>query len=180
MIDSNLKPWLIEVNASPSLTASDRIDSVLKTAMLEVGQKRGWRALPGAVRHSGDRMGADGIVRDADGQINGQLGVAWHGRRCCFQTDRPLVSLTASALPCNRTCLTLWTWKGNGRPARYVTQMNAASTAYLQDSKFGQGGRGQEGTEARRGLAARAVCTCADMRPSPLGAAAGRFAHGRL
>ncbi|EFJ49146.1 tubulin tyrosine ligase, partial [Volvox carteri f. nagariensis] len=35
MIDSNLKPWLIEVNASPSLTASDKTDWVLKTAMLE-------------------------------------------------------------------------------------------------------------------------------------------------
>ncbi len=39
MIDANLKPWLIEVNASPSLTASDRADWVLKTAMLEVGQR---------------------------------------------------------------------------------------------------------------------------------------------
>lgn len=36
MIDAALKPWLIEVNASPSLTASDRGDWVLKYGMLEV------------------------------------------------------------------------------------------------------------------------------------------------
>ncbi|MEW5300219.1 MAG: hypothetical protein WDW36_003164 [Sanguina aurantia] len=35
MIDSALKPWLIEVNASPSLSASDKSDWVLKSAMLE-------------------------------------------------------------------------------------------------------------------------------------------------
>ena len=35
MIDADLKPWLLEVNASPSLTASDRADWVLKCGMLE-------------------------------------------------------------------------------------------------------------------------------------------------
>jgi len=40
MIDVDLKPWLLEVNASPSLTASDRSDWVLKCGMLEVRPRR--------------------------------------------------------------------------------------------------------------------------------------------
>ena len=40
MIDVDLKPWLLEVNASPSLTASDRSDWVLKCGMLEVRRAR--------------------------------------------------------------------------------------------------------------------------------------------
>jgi hypothetical protein len=34
LIDSNCKPWLIEVNASPSLTTTTKIDRELKTALL--------------------------------------------------------------------------------------------------------------------------------------------------
>lgn len=34
MIDQDLKPWLIEVNASPSLTANTREDYLMKTEML--------------------------------------------------------------------------------------------------------------------------------------------------
>ena len=34
MIDAELKPWLIEVNASPSLTANTRDDYLMKTEML--------------------------------------------------------------------------------------------------------------------------------------------------
>lgn len=34
LIDSNLKPWLIEVNASPSLTTTTEIDRILKMNLL--------------------------------------------------------------------------------------------------------------------------------------------------
>ena len=34
MIDSELKPWLLEVNASPSLTSDTAADHELKFAML--------------------------------------------------------------------------------------------------------------------------------------------------
>ena len=34
LIDEALKPWLIEVNASPSLTASTEVDHMLKVGMI--------------------------------------------------------------------------------------------------------------------------------------------------
>lgn len=35
LIDSNCKPWLIEINASPSLTTTTKIDKELKHHLLE-------------------------------------------------------------------------------------------------------------------------------------------------
>jgi len=35
MIDSMLKPWLIEVNGSPSMTANTAIDKNLKLGLLD-------------------------------------------------------------------------------------------------------------------------------------------------
>jgi tubulin polyglutamylase TTLL9 len=35
MLDSNLKPWLIEVNGSPSMTANTPIDRNLKLGLLD-------------------------------------------------------------------------------------------------------------------------------------------------
>ncbi len=34
LIDSNLKPWLLEVNASPSLTTTTKSDLLLKTDLI--------------------------------------------------------------------------------------------------------------------------------------------------
>ena len=35
LIDSNLKPWLIEVNGSPSMTANTDVDRALKVGLLD-------------------------------------------------------------------------------------------------------------------------------------------------
>jgi tubulin polyglutamylase TTLL1 len=35
LIDSNLKPWLIEVNASPSLTTTTESDRILKMNLVK-------------------------------------------------------------------------------------------------------------------------------------------------
>ena len=35
LFDSDLKPWLIEVNAYPSMTASTKEDHILKTSLLD-------------------------------------------------------------------------------------------------------------------------------------------------
>ena len=36
LIDTALKPWLLEVNASPSLSANDLADWTLKVSLLQV------------------------------------------------------------------------------------------------------------------------------------------------
>ena len=35
MLDSNLKPWLLEVNGSPSMTANTPVDRDLKNGLLD-------------------------------------------------------------------------------------------------------------------------------------------------
>lgn len=35
MLDANLKPWLIEINGSPSMTANTPIDRQLKNGILD-------------------------------------------------------------------------------------------------------------------------------------------------
>lgn len=35
MLDNDLKPWLIEVNGSPSMTANTPVDDALKTGLLD-------------------------------------------------------------------------------------------------------------------------------------------------
>lgn len=35
LVDANLKPWLLEINASPSLTTTTKIDKDLKTNLIK-------------------------------------------------------------------------------------------------------------------------------------------------
>ena len=35
MLDSKLKPWLIEINGSPSMTANTPVDRTLKNGLLD-------------------------------------------------------------------------------------------------------------------------------------------------
>jgi tubulin polyglutamylase TTLL9 len=35
MFDSSLKPWLIEINGSPSMTANTSVDRALKNGLLD-------------------------------------------------------------------------------------------------------------------------------------------------
>lgn len=34
LIDNNCKPWLIEINASPSLSTTNKADKILKTCLI--------------------------------------------------------------------------------------------------------------------------------------------------
>ena len=66
LIDDDLKPWLIEVNASPSLSATTRSDRIMKQNLLRdvyriVCPQESWADWKGAV-HSGPMRDAGAFV----------------------------------------------------------------------------------------------------------------------
>jgi hypothetical protein len=64
IIDQDLKPWLLEVNASPSLSANTKEDYLMKCEMLN-----------GML----DVVDMEGLLRGDEEHVSGQCFVTWDG-----------------------------------------------------------------------------------------------------
>ncbi|KAF8063863.1 Ttll9 [Scenedesmus sp. PABB004] len=120
LIDSALKPWLLEVNASPSLTASDRADWELKFGMLNVRAGR-----PG---HAQPRVGRDMLdIVDLEGRR--EPGSRPPARQGGFDLVWDGGPVSPAAQPESPTTLGCWNCRDQNQQRRSLAELAAEDAA---------------------------------------------------